>query len=516
MIRLDFKQNFAGFLTFTAEGEKGAEIIVRHAEVLNDDGTPYYDNLRSAKATDRIILSGKKDKFMPKFTFHGFRYAEITLKGRAKISSVQGVVLSQDISYGGKFKCSDEIINGVYKNAMLGQKSNFISIPTDCPQRDERLGWTGDAEVFCNSAMFNADCRRFFDNYLKLIRTDALPDGKIPSFAPFFIKVSESTAGVPGWADAICIIPYDHYLHYGDKSIIEKNLPFALKHLEYYISRSENYILKTENPFGDWLSVKRAEDSQTINQCFFGLSALLVSKMFAILGDEKNAGKYSELYENVKSAFRKTMLKSDGEIAGDSQTAYAFALSVGFVAPDEIKARFLRSIERADGKLTTGFIGVKYILSALCDIGEVDLAYRIIKGTEYPSWGYTIKNGATTIWERWNGYTRENGFETPSMNSFNHYSLGACTEWLYSHVLGIKLSESGKITVSPSLSAELGFAEGNYKSAKGNISVKWKNIGGKYRVVVKADENVEFDCDFRCREVITNKRNGNAVYAILK
>ncbi len=516
VLRLDFKQNFAGFITFTATGEEGAEITLRHAEVLNDDGTLYYDNLRSVKATDKVILSGGQDTFDPKFTFHGFRYAEITVQGKAEIRDIAGVALTQEIPYTGKFRCSDEIINAIFKNVQWGQKDNFISVPTDCPQRDERLGWAGDAQVFCNTAMFNADCNRFFANYLKLIRTEALPDGKITSFAPFFVPVSDSTAGVPGWADAICVIPYTHYLHYRDTRVIEENLPCAVKHLEYYLAHSENYLLRVKNPFGDWLSVKKAEDRDGISQCFFGLSADLISKMYALLDDQANAEKYADIYQKTKQAFRTHFLQKDGKIAGDSQSIYALSLAVGYVSADEIKKPFLDSIERAGGKLTTGFIGVKHLLPALCEIGATELAYKIIREKEYPSWGYTIENGATTIWERWNGYTKEHGFETPGMNSFNHYSLGSCVEWLYSHVLGIKLFADKKLCISPTFSSQLSFAEGEYKTVDGFIRVAWEYEEGTYQVRVEADMGVEFDYDFGGREVLSISKQNNVLLATLR
>lgn len=516
VIRLDFKQNFAGFITFQAQGDKGSEITVKHAEVLNKDGTLYFENLRSVEATDKVILSGKKDVFDPKFTLHGFRYAEITVQGNAKISNLKGIVLSQELAYHGKFECSSEMINKIYQNAQWGQKGNFISIPTDCPQRDERLGWTGDAQVFCNSAMFNCDCNRFFDNYLKLIRTDILPDGKIPSFVPFFIPVSVSTAGVPGWADSICVIPYTHYLHYGNKQVLIDNLPYAVRHLEYYLSRTENGLLKLENPFGDWLAVKNFDDVEGINQCSLGLSALLISKMYTVLQDKTNAEKYAKIYEDAKRAFRENYMDETGKLVGDSQTIYALALSVGYVQAAEIKESFLKSIENADGKLTTGFIGVRHLLPALCEIGEADLAYKLMQETEYPSWGYTIRQGATTIWERWNGYTEENGFETPSMNSFNHYSLGSCVEWLYSHVLGIKISENAKITVSPVLNEALTFAKGEYRSKTGKIGVKWTRRGKEYRVIVKAEKGVKYECDFQGKEVVSIKTKGYCTRAVVR
>ena len=513
-LRLDFKQNFAGFITLTAKGEKGTEITINHAEMLDENGNLYVENLRQAKACDSLILSGSSDTFKPKFTFHGFRYAQINLPNGATVTNIKGVVLSQDINYHGKFECSNDIINQIYSNALWGQKGNFISIPTDCPQRDERLGWTGDAQVFCNTAMFNADCNNFIANYLDLIRADMLENGRITSFVPFFVEPSASTAGVPGWADAICVIPYTHYIHYQDKSVIEKNLPFAIKHLEYYLSKCDNYLINIENPFGDWLSVKKADDICVISQCFLGLSALLISKMHAILGDSEGEQKYLEIYNKAKTAFRNNYFKN-GLITGDSQTVYALALSTKFVSPSEIHNAFLQSVNREDNKLTTGFIGVKHLLPSLCEIGEVDLAYKIIKQTEYPSWGYTIMQGATTIWERWNGYTKENGFETPSMNSFNHYSLGSCVEWLYSYVLGIKLQENGNIVISPALSKELEWAKGEYQSINGKIFVEWKIENGNYIVTINADEKVEFLYDFN-KEIIELKQENNTLTAVIK
>lgn len=508
-IKLDFKQNFAGFVSFNVSGEKGGKVIVRYAEVLNEDGSLYFDNLRKAVSTDTLILSGGVDAFEPKFTYHGFRYAEIVFEKPVEIRNIKGVVLSQNLEYNGDFTCSDAIVNKIFQNVLWGQRSNFISIPTDCPQRDERLGWTGDAEVFCNTAMYNCDCNKFFANYMQLVRTDMREDGGVTSFVPFFIPVSESTVGVAGWADGICIIPYYHYLHYRDKQILTDNVDCAVKHYYYYERKSSNYLINYKNPFGDWLSVKENTDTNVINQVFFGLTAFLISKIYGILGNETQKEFFFEKYLKIKEAFRTRYLK-DGKISSDTQTAYAISLSVGFVDANEIKDAFANSVIRNGYKLTTGFIGVKYLLPALCEIGRSDLAYKIIKQKEYPSWGYTIENGATTVWERWNGYTKENGFETPSMNSFNHYSLGSCVEWLYSYVLGIKLNENGNITVSPSLSEELGFAKGKYKSVNGYIYVDWKSENGKYICRVKADEGVAFTCDFSAYNVESVEKGDNA------
>ena len=508
VIRYDFGKNFAGNIRFEAVGNEGDKIVIKYAEVLNSDGSLYTANLRRAKCTDELILSGDKYLFDPKFTYHGFRYAEIRKSRTAKISGLKGLLITQDIDYYGDFECSDEVINGVYAMAKNGQKSNFISIPTDCPQRDERVGWTGDAEVFCNSAMFNADCEKFFKNYMKLVRTDVLPDGKIPSFAPFHTPVSPTTAGVPGWADCVTVIPYFHYLHYRDKSVITENLDVAKGWVDYYLKNSENYVVRIRNEFGDWLSVDNRADKDVINQCFFGYSSLLLSKMFSIAGDEKSAGKYKEVYENAKKAFKKEYFKN-GIIKSDAETVYALAYFAGFITTEETKKR-LPEVVRKTGYLTTGFIGIRFILPALCEIGKTDLAYELIAKKEYPSWGYMLENGATTIWERWNGYTKENGFEDPEMNSFNHYSLGSCVEWLYSYVLGIKLSDNTEtVTIKPAFTDKIAFAKGGTKVKNGRIHVSWTNKKTAVTMEVTADEKVGYKVETDGYKIVSSVKNGN-------
>ena len=515
-LRYDFGYNFAGCVKVIAKGGKGSGIVAIYGETLDENGNVYTANLRRAKCTDEFILSGEEDVFEPEFTYHGFRYAELRKTRETEILFIEGVALSQDIKYYGNFECSDEVTNGVWLMALRGQKSNFISIPTDCPQRDERLGWTGDAEVFCNSAMFNADCNLFFKNYLKLVREDALPDGKIPSIVPFYMPLADNTAGVPGWGDCITVMPYFHYLHYRDKSVIAENLPVAEKWIAYYVAKSENYLTKITNNFGDWLSVNGDSDPDVINQCFFGYSASLTAKMCDILGLHDKSAAYLDLFGKCKKAFRENYYH-DGKIKSDTQTTYAFAYIAGYLSKEETAARLPEKIRENGGGLTTGFIGSRFLLPALCDIGETKLAYSLMMRTEYPSWGYMLKNGATTVWERWNGYTRENGFEDPEMNSFNHYSLGSCVEWLYSYVLGIKLSpETEKATIDPSFCDLLSFAKGETQLKNGRISVSWKYENASVYLEVKADEDVEYEIDCKDKKIISMIRTGNDTIAVFR
>ena len=514
-IRMDFGKNFAGVVSFNVKGKRGEQLTVKFAEVLDKDGTLYTENLRRAKCTDTLILSGEEDFFNPKFTYHGFRYAEISANSEFVANSIIGNVLSEDIDYYGNFECSNSVINNIYKIAKNGQESNFVSIPTDCPQRDERLGWTGDAEVFCNTAMFNADCKAFFSNYLKLICADTLTDGRIPSFAPLCAAIADNTAGVPGWGDCIAVIPYFHYLHYRDKSVIEKCLSFADKWVGYYLSKSDNYLTKIINNFGDWLSIDRETDVDVINQCYFGYSALLTSKMHKIVGDDDGYNHYYEIYENCKKAFRDNYF--DGEkIKSDTETAYAFALAVGFITKEETKKRLPLAIKEKNNSLTTGFIGSRFILPMLCEIGETALAYELIEKTDFPSLGYMIENGATTVWERWNGYTKENGFEDPEMNSFNHYSLGSCVEWLYTYVLGIKLSpDTEKIVISPSFYNGLTFAKGQTKVNGKEIFISWEYKKDTICLKVVADDSVKYEIKVD-KEIISRESKDGATTIIFR
>jgi len=515
-VRYDFGVNFAGVIRVKAMGLGGNRIIAKYAEITDENGKLYTANLRRAKCTDEFVLSGKVDLFEPAFTYHGFRYVELLKSPDTEITDVTGLVISQDINYYGWFECSDETVNGIFRMAKNGQKSNFIAIPTDCPQRDERLGWSGDAEVFCNSAMFNAECDKFFRNYLKLLRTDALPDGRIPSIVPFYMPVSDNTAGVPGWGDCITVMPYFHYLHYRDRSIIEENLPAAENWIGYYLSKSENYLTRITNNFGDWLSVGGDTDPDVINQCFFGYSALLTSKMCKILKQLDKSEEYRRIFENCRKAFRDNYY-SDGIIKGDTQTAYAFAYAVGYINKEETKKRLPALIRANGGGLTTGFIGSRFILPVLCDIGETELAYRTVSRTEYPSLGYMLRNGATTVWERWNGYTTKDGFEDPEMNSFNHYSLGSGVEWLYCYVLGIKLSpESEKVVISPSFCNKFSFARGGTRLKNGSLTVSWEYEKTAVKLKVTAAEGLDYEIKCDGYEIVSSEKIGNETIAIMK
>ncbi len=511
---LDFKQNFAGVVSFDVKGKSGQKIVIRHAEVLDENGELYVKNLRKARCIDTLILSDKTAHFAPEFTYHGFRYAEISLENGniadVELTNIQGLVFSQDLKRTGYFECSNEIINKIYQNTLWGQISNFIAVPTDCPQRDERLGWAGDAQVFCDTAMYNADCNKFYKDYLELLRVESKENGSVVNFAPFECY-AKNTDGVPCWGDVIAIMPYMHYLAYGDISIIQDNLLAAKKWIDFYRLHLEDGLVKGLFTFGDWLSVGEETDKEALTQCYFGYSLLLVGKMCAIVGEDD--AQYKTWYEQAKTAFRNAYMQQDGTVIGDTQTIYLVAYSIGFMSAEEVKAPLLNAIHRRDDTLTTGFVGVKLLLPVLCDLGETELAYKLMSQTKFPSWGYCIENGATTIWERWNGYTKADGFFDPSMNSFNHYSLGSCVYWLYAYVLGIRLNEKsgsdGEILIKPVFSPSLTWAKGSYQAQKGKVSVAWEYQDDSILLSVTEDKGLKISYDLGAHTVLSQTQNAN-------
>ncbi|MBR4864844.1 MAG: family 78 glycoside hydrolase catalytic domain, partial [Oscillospiraceae bacterium] len=499
----DVEQNISGVLSCVFKGERGAKIVLRHGELLSD-GELYTENLRKAEATDTYILSGTgEEQFRPLFTFHGFRYAELKVEGNAEIISVTAEAMYTDLEATGAFSCSDPIATKVYQNALWGQRDNFLNVPTDCPQRDERLGWTGDAQIFCQSAMFNMDCRSFYEKYLGDIRDAQLGNGIVPAVAPLppvgtFAYTGYDAAA--GWSEAIAEIPWCHYRMYGDKKILRDNLPAAKRLLDYYETESPSHIRGYVGRYGDWLSLGTKTDLSVVSTLYYARCAWLVGEMCHILGDFEEA-RYKNLYDTIRSAFREKFVSETGMIHSDTQSAYVIAYQFGLIDINEAKENLERKWLEDEQKLTCGFLGIRFLLPTLCEIGRSDIAYHLITTTEYPSWGYSIKNGATTIWERWDSFTYENGIRK-GMNSFNHYSLGSCTEWMYTHVLGIRPSAEApafeKLTLCPYLdfSGHVTSAEGHYDSDHGRVEIKWERAEAGYRYTVAAPASIPMEASF--------------------
>ena len=437
----DLGQNMVGVIQLKVSAPAGTEITLRHAEMLNPDGTLYTENLRGAPSVDHYICNGNGvEVWQPRFTFHGFRYVEVTGLTKPLKDAVTGIVIASDTPRAGYFTCSDSRINQLESNILWGQRGNYLSVPTDCPQRDERLGWMGDAQVFVRTATYNADVATFFTKWL--VDVD---DGQASSGA--YSEVSPNTMGgkgTPGWGDAGVICPWTIYEAYDDKRILENHLPAMIQWVEYLRKNSDNLIRSGNrgSDYGDWLSVNDDTPKDLIGTAYFAYSTHLVAKSCAVLGHSEDAAKYEQLFQKIKAAFMKRYVAVDGHVKGGSQTAYLLTLKFDLL-PDDLRAKAAQYLEdniKAKGRhLSTGFLGVGYLLPVLEEAGKSDVAYLLLLQDTYPSWLFPISHGATTIWERWDGWTPDKGFEDPGMNSFpNHYALGSCGEFCSASIGGIR------------------------------------------------------------------------------
>ena len=460
----DLGQNMVGVVRLRITAPAGTKITLRHAEMLNPDGTVYTVNLRSAVSTDTYICKGSAPElWQPHFTFHGFRYVEITgLPGKPTLDIVRGIVISSDTPQAGQFS------------------GNYISIPTDCPQRDERLGWMGDAQVFVRTATYNADVAAFFSKWLVDVDDGQSPEGS-------FSDVNPNTMGcgsVPAWADAGVICPWTIYQVYGDTRILERHLPAMTRWVEWCRAHSTNLIRDKErgNDYGDWLSIGANTPKDLIGTAYFAYSTHLVARSYEAVGKAAEAAKYEQLFNEIKAAFIKRFVTPDGRVHGNTQCAYVMALRFDLLPP-ELRARAAQylqdDIKAKDWHVSTGFVGVSYLLPVLTEAGMADTAYRLLRQDTFPSWLFSVKHGATTIWERWDGWTPDKGFQDPGMNSFNHYSLGSCGEYLFGTIGGIRPDGPGfsTIRIEPVIRQGLTWAKARYDSLRGRIETSWKTEG---------------------------------------
>jgi alpha-L-rhamnosidase len=459
----DLGQNMVGWVRLRVRGEAGATVTLRYAEVLNPDGTLYTTNLRSARNTDHYTLrGGDEEVWEPHFLFHGFRYVELSgpksgLPHELSEDAITGIVVHSDIAPTGQFECSNPLLNQLQRNIVWGQKGNFVDVPTDCPQRDERLGWTGDAQVFVRTAAFNRDVAAFFSRWTRDLEDSQSVEGAYPAVAPnprvgpnAFVTPAD---GGPAWADAGTICPWTIYLCYGDRRILEARYESMQRYISYLDATSRDKIrcyagYEGFPGFGDWLALDGSGKTdggtpkELIGTAFFAHSARLLSRVAQALGKHEDAARYEALFEEVRRAFQARYVTPSGLVAAQTQTAYVLALHFDLL-PAELRAvaasELVRDIERRGDHLSTGFVGTSYLPFVLSQAGRLDLAYRLLHQQGWPSWLYAVTQGATTIWERWDGWTHDKGFQDPGMNSFNHYAYGAIGEWLYSVVAGLDL-----------------------------------------------------------------------------
>ena len=473
---VDFGQNLVGHVRLLARGPAGDTISVRHAESINSDGSFYTENLRTALATDKFTLKGAgRETLEPQFTFHGFRYVEITgYPGKLKADNLHAIVVGSDTPQTGTFECSNPDLNRLYQNIVWSQRGNFLSVPTDCPQRDERLGWMGDAQVFAPTAARNADVAAFFAKWMVDVNDGQGSNGDFADFSP---RASRPQPAMPVWGDAGVIIPWTMFNAYGATSFLADNYPFMARWVDFSARRSRNLILN--GGVGDHLAPVRTP-TEVVDTAYFANSAHLLAKSAALLGKTDDAAKYDKLFHDITEAFNQTFVSTNCVIRGDTQTGYILALHFGLLPENLRTAAAQRLAENVEqhGHVTGGFVGNGLICPTCSQIGRSDLAWDLLLTNTYPSWLFSVKNGATTIWERWDGWAPEHGFQDSAMNSFNHYSLDSVGAWLYSGAAGIQPDDASPgykhFFLAPQFTSRLSHAEATFDSPYGIIASGWR------------------------------------------
>lgn len=526
----DMGQNMVGWVRLKVQGKKNDEITVKFAEVLDKAGNFYTDNLRRAKCTDVFILKGEGEEvFEPHFTFHGFRFVKIEgLSTQPTPDQITGVVIHSDMTPTGSFVCSNPLINQLQHNIQWGQKGNFLDVPTDCPQRDERLGWTGDAQVFSMTAAFNFNVAPFYTKWLRDVAADQLPNGLVPHVIPDVLK---GGGGSTAWADVSVIVPWTNYLVYGDKRILEVQYPSMKAWVDYMKSRAgESNLWLGDTHFGDWLAFASNRSDYTgattekdlIATAYYSYSSGLLAKIAAIIGKNDDAKKYAQLSGDIKKAFQKEFVAPSGRLVSHTQTAYCLALAFDLL-PDDLKpkaAKFLADDVKKMGHLTTGFVGTPLLCKTLSAYGYEEQAFMLLNREKYPSWLYPVTQGATTIWERWDGQKPDGTFQDVGMNSFNHYAYGAIGEWLYHYVAGLDIDTENPgykhILLAPHPGGGLTNAAVEFNSIYGKVKSGWKLDGNDfvYDVTVPANTTATVTLPSAKADQVT--LNGQALKADLK
>ncbi len=516
----DFGQNFSGVGRVRLKGTTGTDAQLRFAEVVNTDGSLYIDNLRTAKATDHFIFGGNGVReFQPQFTYHGFRYLEVSGVSEApKLDDVKGVVFHTDAPFTSTFKSGDSMLNQLWSNIVWGQRSNFVGVPTDCPQRDERLGWSADAQVFWRAAAYNMDLTAFSRKYSADLRGTQAGTAMYGIFAPG-VLTSHPGFGT-GWSDAGVVVPWTAWIQNGDREVIEENWEAMEKYLAAIESANPDYLWKREYgiPFADWLSPEGITPVDLIATAYWAYDATLMKQMAHATGRTDAEAKYRDLFEKIRTAFNKAYVHSDGFVGGvppqpvfasgaekpmsaqpvETQTGYVLAIHMNLLDANLRKLAGQRLADRIaanHGQLGTGFLGTPYLLGALTDTGHLDMAYQLLLNKKYPSWGYLVEHGATTMWERWNSDQMKGD---PGMNSYNHYAYGAVADWMYGYAAGIDATPEDPgfhtIYLHPQFDRSLGSLDFSFESRYGMIHSAWKINGQKteWLLTIPANSKGEF------------------------
>ena len=497
----DFGQNSGGYVGFTVRGERGAKLIVEHSEVLDKDGRFYNQNLRSAEARlEYVLKGGGEESYRPTFTFQGFRYARVAIEGEAEVTAIVSIPITSALHPTGSFTSASALVNRLVENTIWSQRANFIEVPTDCPQRDERFGWTGDAQVFSPTACYLNDSHDFLVKWLRDVMADQRPDGGIAHVSPdpFRNKQDQAFYGSTGWGDAICIVPWVLYEQYGDRGILEETLPAMIRWNDFVWSISNGPIVRPPSDwtgrgftFGDWLQPQNdflkavpTMGDDAAATIYLYISSNLIARIADILGDQAQAKRLQGRAAEVKKAFQKEFITGSGRIGYDDQSSYALAFMHDLIPAEHIEAAkgyFKATIARAHGRIGTGFIGTPALLPALVKIGEPELAASVFLQEEVPGWLYQVKRGATTIWERWDAIQADGSIFDPTMNSYNHYAYGAVCQWLFEGVAGFRpdpnLPGFKHVIYEPTIIPALSPVAAHHDSAAGRIEARWRVDG---------------------------------------
>ena len=517
----DLGQNMVGWEKLKIPVEKGQTVTIRFAEMLNKNGTMYTANYRSAKSTDTYTAAKTGTiEWEPALTFHGFRYVELSGLPEGcepEADWVTGIVLHSDLQQVGRFESSHSKLNQLQRNIIWGQRGNFLDVPTDCPQRDERLGWTGDAQVFCPTAMFNYDCHAFFKSWLGSMRDEQMADGQIPHIIPDVLKLGDS----PGWMDAATFIPWEVYVRTGDIEVLTENFQMMEKLIGWYRSQSADGLTPEMKGFGDWLQPFSKEyEGETprplIGTAFYARSTQVVADVARVLKQADKEKMYSEEAARVRQAFAKHYFDDNGKLQNAPETQTAYLLAIAFeLIPEELQAKavdhLVRLVREAGTHLRTGFLGTPFIASVLDQAGHSELAFELLFQETYPSWFYSINQGATTMWERWNSYSHVDGFGHVGMNSFNHYAYGAIGQWMYERVAGLTPDPANPgykhFFIRPVVGTQLDWAFAELETPYGKASSGWKKVDGKMVMNVTVPPNTSATIAF------PNGRESEIVFA---
>ena len=503
----DLGQNFTGWARLVVRGPAGTTVTLRYAEVLDGTGNLYTANLRRASQTDRYTLRGEgEERYEPHFTFHGFRYVAVAgLPAPADTNTITGIAVSSDLEQTGLFETSDSLLNQLQRNIVWGERSNFLDVPTDCPQRDERLGWTGDAQVFSRTAAFNMDVSGFFGKWLADLAADQDTSGIVPWVIPNLFMDSVHFGGTAGWSDAAVIIPWTMYQAYGDRGLLERQYPSMRAWVDYMRRRAgAELIWRPGWQFGDWLALHSDDPSypgattstDLIATAYLAHSTDLVARAATVLGKTDDAAQYASSFHAIRDAFDREFVSNAGRVGENTQTAYALAIAFGLL-PDSVVAvagsRLAQDVQARGVHLTTGFLGTPVLLHTLSGTGHVPLAFALLMQRSYPSWLYPITRGATTMWERWDGIRPDSSFEDPGMNSFNHYAFGAVGDWMYRNIGGIDLDSAGagykRSRIAPRVGAGLTSARASIETPYGTLASAWSSGGGQFVLNVTIPAN---------------------------